>query len=142
MHKQLQAFQSDLLHEKSIEFYRGTQTKDQLKNVDEQLALLIKLLAPYFLNTSTHRIIEYLIRIYEIHAYHKHLMIYSFLPYFETSFFLRIIQLLNIKQDEMMFFMEPFAFSGDPIDKKSLIKGLMRNNGTLFTKYSEYCFNL
>jgi hypothetical protein len=42
----------------------------------------------------------------------------------------------------MMYFMEPFAFSGEPLDKKSLIKGLMRNNGTLFTKYAEYCFNL
>jgi hypothetical protein len=41
-----------------------------------------------------------------------------------------------------MFFMEPFAFSGDALDKKSLIKGLARNNGTLFTKYAEYCFNL
>ena len=103
---------------------------------------MIKLLAPYFLNTATHRVIEYLIRVYEIHAYHKHLIVYSFLPYFETSFFLRMIQLLNLKQDEMMFFLEPFAYTGDSIDKKSLIKGLMRNNGTLFTKYSEYCFNL
>jgi hypothetical protein len=38
--------------------------------------------------------------------------------------------------------LEPFAYSGDAIDKKSLIKGLSRNNGTLFTKYAEYCFNL
>lgn len=104
--------------------------------------MLIKLLAPYFLNTSTHRVLEYLIRIYEIHAYHKHTIVFSFLPYFETAFFLRMIQLLNLKQDEMMFFMEPFAFTGDSLDKKSLIKGLMRNNGTLFAKYSEFCFNL
>ena len=90
-------FQSDILSEKSLEFYRGTQTKDTIKTVDDQLALLIKLLAPYFLNTSTHKILEYLIRIYEIHAFHKHLLIYSFLPYFETAFFLRMIQLLNIK---------------------------------------------
>lgn len=41
-----------------------------------------------------------------------------------------------------MFFLEPFAYAGDPVDKNSLIKGLMRNNGTLFTLYSEYCFNL
>ena len=41
-----------------------------------------------------------------------------------------------------MFFMEPFAYSGDALDKKSLIVGLARNNGTLFSNYAEYCFNL
>ena len=42
----------------------------------------------------------------------------------------------------MMFFMEAFAFAGDSLDKKSLIKGMLRNNGTLFTKYTEFCFDL
>jgi len=41
-----------------------------------------------------------------------------------------------------MYFIEPFAYSGHSLDIKSLIKGLARNNGTLFTKYAEYCFDL
>jgi len=36
-------------------------------------------------------VLEYLIRIYEIHAFHKHAIFYAFLPYFETAFFLRMI---------------------------------------------------
>ena len=86
--------------------------------------------------------LEYLIRVYEIHAFHKHTLVYSFLPYFETTFFLRMIQLLNIKNDELFHFLEHFAFSGRSIDKKELIKGLAKNNATLFAKYSEFCFNL
>lgn len=142
LHSQLQIFQSDILNEKSLEFYRGTQTKDDLKFIDEKVSLLIRLLAPYFLNASTHKIIEYLIRIYEVHAYHKHTLLYSFLPYFETTFFLRIVQLLNIKQDELFNFIEQYAYQGHTLDKKALIKGISRNNATLFTKYSEFCFNL
>jgi hypothetical protein len=38
--------------------------------------------------------------------------------------------------------MEPFAYNGESLDKKSLIKGMLRNNGTLFTKYTEFCFDL
>ena len=38
--------------------------------------------------------------------------------------------------------MEDNAFKGQPLDSKTLIYGLSRNNATLFTKYSEYCFNL
>jgi hypothetical protein len=33
--KQLLAFQSDILNEKSLEFYRGTQTKDTIATVDD-----------------------------------------------------------------------------------------------------------
>ena len=75
-----------------------------IANVDENLKLFIRLLAPYFLNTASHKVFEYLIWVNEIHAFHNHLLIYSFLHFFETSFFLRMIQLLNIKQDEMMYF--------------------------------------
>ncbi|TNV87638.1 hypothetical protein FGO68_gene2900 [Halteria grandinella] len=142
LYQQLQAFQSDLLSEKSLEFYRGTQTKDVVKHVDDQLALLIKILSPYFLHQSTHKIIEYLVRIYEIHAYHKETIAFAFLPYFETSFYLRMLQLLNIKQDEMWYYLEPYSYSGQLIDQKTLLKGLVRNNATLFAKYSEFCFSL
>ena len=94
LHEKLQVFQEDLLNEKSLEFYRGTMTKDLVKEVDDKLALMIKLLCPYFLYPATHKILEYLVRIYEIHAFHKLTVVYAFLPYFETPFFLRMIQLL------------------------------------------------
>jgi hypothetical protein len=113
-----------------------------LKHIDEQLVLLIKLLAPYFLHTSTHKVLEYLLRVYDIHAHHKQTLAFAFLPYFETAFFLRLAQLLNLKNDELLFFLEEYAYSGQPIDKKALVKGLARNNGTLFAKYAEFCFNL
>lgn len=38
--------------------------------------------------------------------------------------------------------MEQNAYAGQQLDKKTLIKGLSRNNATLFAKYSEFCFNL
>lgn len=81
-------------------------------------------------------------RIYEIHAYHKETIAFAFLPYFETSFYLRMMQLLNIKQDEMWYFLEPFAYSGQLIDQKTLLKGLQRNSATLFAKYADFCFGL
>ena len=38
--------------------------------------------------------------------------------------------------------MDAHAFQGQLLDKKTLVKGLARNNGTLFAKYSEFCFGL
>ncbi len=66
-------------------------SKEELTQIAAMLETLIKALSPYLLESSSHKVIEYLVRVYEIHAYHKHTLIYSFLPFFETSFFLRLI---------------------------------------------------
>ena len=62
-------FQSDLLHERSLQFYRGTETVDTLKPIDERLVVLLKLLAPHALESACHKILEYLIRIYDVHVH-------------------------------------------------------------------------
>lgn len=68
----LDAFMSEILSEKSLSFYRGTQTKDTLEVIDQQLEVLIDVLAPHFLaNQGTLKILEYLIRIYDVHVYQK-----------------------------------------------------------------------
>ena len=51
------------------------------------------------LESGCHKILEYLIRIYDVHVYHKTLLLNAFLPYFETAYFLRMIQLLNLEDD-------------------------------------------
>ena len=52
------------------------------------------------MDSACHKILEYLIRIYEVHVYHKTLLLNAFFPFFETAYFLRIIQLLNLEQDQ------------------------------------------
>jgi hypothetical protein len=61
---------------------------------------------------------------------------YSFLPYFETSFFLKLIQTLSLKQDDLFYFLNEYAFKGQAVDKKTLVKALSRNQGLLFSKYA------
>ena len=90
---------------------------------------MVKLLAPYFLNSATHKVLEFLIRIYEINAFAKHSLVLAFLPYYETSFFLKMLQIVNIEKDEYFYFMHEYAFKGQALDKATLIKGLGRNDG-------------
>ncbi|CDW83415.1 heat repeat-containing protein 1 [Stylonychia lemnae] len=135
-------YQSDILNEKSLQFYRGTQTQDALKEVEERLESLIKLFAPFLLHNATHRVIEYLVRIYEINAFHKETLLLSFLPYFETAFFIKLIQIINLKHDDFYQFLDQYAFKGQAIDKATLIKSLSRNDSLLFSKYSQFCFDL
>lgn len=92
-------FENDILNEKSLSFYRGTETKETLTPIDEQLDHLLKVLAPHLLESSALKVIEYLVRIYEVHVYHKYTLLQAFIPLFETLYFLRITQCLNLKED-------------------------------------------
>ena len=102
----------------------------------------MKLLCPHLLEPATHKVIEYLIRIYEVHVYQKETMLMAFLPYFETVFFLKAIQLLNLENDQVWGWLHQFAFTGTSIDKKTLITCLARNSGLVFIKYAEFCLGL
>ena len=89
---------------------------------------------------AVHKILEYLIRIYDVQAHLKHTFIMAFLPYFETSYFLKAAQLTNLKEDEFFSFIHEFAYKGEAIEKRTIVKALSRNHGVLFSKYSQWCF--
>ena len=131
-----------LTEEKSLEFYRGTMTKDAIKEIDSRLSQVLKLLAPYLLDSATHKILEFLIRIYEVHAFHKAQLVLAFFPYFETVFFIKCIQIANVKSDEGLAFLDPFAFKGEQLDKKTFIKHLSKNDALLMARYATYCGEL
>lgn len=106
----LAAFEGDILNEKSLSFYRGTETKDTNSTIDEQVEALLKALSPLLLEQSALKVIEYLIRIYEVHVYHKQTMLLAFMPLFETVYFLRITQCLNLKDDQVWGWLHEFAY--------------------------------
>ena len=138
----LSAFQSDLFSENSLQFYRGGQTKDALVSLDAKLELVIKLLAPHMLETGAHKVLEYLLRIYEIHVNQKVVLLNAFLPYFETSYFLKMVQCLALEKDAEYSFLHQYAYRGEAIDQDTLVKALSRQSGLVFIKYSEFCFSL
>ena len=51
------------------------------------------------MDANAHKVVEYLLRIYEVHIYQKESLLRAFLPYFETVFFLKAIQCMNLKED-------------------------------------------
>ena len=91
LQEKLSAYAATILNEQSVTFYRGSQTAEDLQELDAKLKDLLKLLSGHLIETSTHKIIEFLVRIYEVQAHLKHDFILAFLPYFETTYFLRAI---------------------------------------------------
>lgn len=85
---------------------------------------IVKIIAPHFLLSPAQKVLEYLIRIYEVHAFLKTELLLAFLPFFETGPFTRLVQLLNLKTDDFFEFIYEPVHKGERLNKKLLIKGL------------------
>jgi len=89
-----------------------------LEVVDDKIKQILGILSPYYLTEQeTQKIIEYLIRIYEINAFHKYELIFGFLPYYETIWFMKISQLVNLKEDKWLEWLHEFSFKGEQVSK-------------------------
>jgi len=108
-------------------FNRFTQTIDDLKNIDNSLSALLKLLAPYFMLPACHKVLEYLVRVYDIHIYHKELLIDALLPYMESAIFIKMAQLLNLKGHPVYGFLEPRIEKGNLLNKALLIQEICKS---------------
>jgi len=73
--ERIEVLKEDLFSEKSLDFYRGRQTKEELEEVTDKLTLAIKLMAPHLMEPPVHKLLEFLIRIYEVHIHLKHLLL-------------------------------------------------------------------
>ena len=51
-------------------------------------------------------------------------MIHAFMPYFETAYFLRVLQLVNLEKDKEYGYLHPFAYKGTAVDKSNMVKFL------------------
>ena len=118
---------SMLLDPSSKSFNRFIQPIDELKEIDTALESLIKLLAPHFILPSCHKVFEYLIRIYDIHVYQKEILINSLLPFIENPLFVRMAQLLNLKDHPAFGFMEPRIKKGNMLNRELLIKEIAKS---------------
>jgi U3 small nucleolar RNA-associated protein 10 len=57
-------FKEELFDTNSVNFKRELQTNDVNDNLNQKLKNLLRLISPYFLLNSSHKVIEYLIRVY------------------------------------------------------------------------------
>lgn len=69
-------------------------------------------------------------------------MLLAFIPLFETVYFLRISQCLNLKDDQVWGWLHEFAFQGQSVDKQTLVKCLSRSNGLVFCLCAQYAMEV
>lgn len=74
---------------------RSLLTLEECKQLDREILVLLKSLCPYYhQTTSTHKILEFLIRKLRIHHFNTDPLIVSLIPMHETLLFFRVLQTL------------------------------------------------
>ncbi|EFC43739.1 hypothetical protein NAEGRDRAFT_80021 [Naegleria gruberi] len=114
-------FQESLFHPSSVDRNREMETKSENEKLDKQVETFMLLLSPYFLLKASHKAIEYLVRRYKIHIYNVDAIMASIIPYHETTFFARFVQLLNITPTKWHF-LEPIQSSGVVMSRSTLLQ--------------------
>lgn len=92
-----ESFELTLFNPTSITFERAIENKQVNEKLNAELRRFLIHLAPYFMLKPAHKCFEWLVYRYQIHAYNLDEMFMCVLPYHETNYFVRAIQMLNLE---------------------------------------------
>lgn len=119
-----------ILHQSSITLQRELKSKDENNVLDIEIKSLLELLSLFALESSTHKVLEYLIRRYRIHELNVDALIKCMLPLHDTKIFARVLQISTINNTDW-FFLNSVKQSGAPISRLHIVRVLIKNNSLL-----------
>uniref|UniRef100_A0A8C9RF00 HEAT repeat-containing protein 1 n=1 Tax=Scleropages formosus TaxID=113540 RepID=A0A8C9RF00_SCLFO len=139
-------FQETLFSQASKGLERSVQTKEVNQKLDASISLFLTRLSPYFLLKPAQKCIEWLIHRFHIHQYNQDSLIACSLPYHETKVFVRVIQLLKIKDPTHRWnWLQCLQKPGVPLARGTLITHCYKDLGfmdficSLVTKSVKVC---
>ncbi|XP_032864479.2 HEAT repeat-containing protein 1 [Tyto alba] len=117
-----EVFQSSLFSSTSKGLERSVQSKAVNQQLNKNISLFLIHLSPYFMLKPAQKCLEWLIHRFHIHLYNQDSLIGCVLPYHETRLFVRVIQLLNIKNPTHKWhWMDPIRKPGVPLARGTVI---------------------
>ncbi|XP_030757128.1 HEAT repeat-containing protein 1 [Sitophilus oryzae] len=125
-------FKETLFHVTSKNFERSITNKDGNSKVDNAIRKFLLMVSPYFMLSSSHKALEWLIHRYMIHEYNREDILILILPYHETNIFVRMVQLLKFKDhNDSFYFLKQLQKPGVHLTKQNLLNHAASNNGFL-----------
>ena len=125
--------QSEIFYEAFAEkhMHRDLLTTQQITFLQGELSGVIEKLAPYFQEQSCHKILEMLIRFYNVQVYCVNELMSSFFVYHDSKFFIRLLQICSLTGTDWEM-LENYKKEGQVIQRKHVIKRCL-NDMKLFS---------
>ncbi|XP_054724260.1 HEAT repeat-containing protein 1-like [Uloborus diversus] len=120
----------NLFSTKYKDFERSVQTADVNKKLDAKINDFLTLLSPYFLIRAAHEALEWLIYRFHIHLYNTDALMSSALPHFNSSVFVRVVQLLTLdNENNRWFWLKPIQTSGSHLEYSAILNRFNSDGG-------------
>ncbi|OVA04123.1 BP28 [Macleaya cordata] len=123
-------YKNSLFSHKSRELDRELMGIEENNKIDESISSYLRLLSGHLQLPSALKTLEYLIRRYKVHVYNTDELLFCALPYHDTHAFVRIVQLVELRNSKWGF-LEGVKVSGAPPPRKVIVQQCIRDMGIL-----------
>jgi len=120
--RELESFRQPLFSISASETVRHLQDREVNAQLDKALDGFLLALGPYFLRRSAQKVLEYLVRQFEIHIHNADRLLSSALPYHDSELFIRIVRLPVATKGSRWQFLGSLKANSDPISRLQLVK--------------------
>jgi hypothetical protein len=122
----IEAFASALLDPALIRRERSKLVAGEVESVNAAIASLFVYLSPNLHLAAAHKVIEYLVRVYEVHSYNVPELIAAFIPYHDQGLFVRAIALCDLRGTGFEF-LKDNQLKGAILPRASLVTACLEN---------------
>ncbi|KAG1661118.1 HEAT repeat-containing protein 1 [Nymphon striatum] len=132
LNKAFKTFHSSLFSESSKLMERSVHTQAVNQNLDKEIKKFLILLSPYFLLRPAHKALEWMIYRFHIEKYNIDDLLACIIPYHDTNYFVRVIQMLDLKSPTHRWnWLMPIQKPGVPLAKGTLFTHCYKDLGFL-----------
>lgn len=118
-----------------IHFHRAQIAKQDEKELNDALDKVLSALSAYFLLNATHKVLEFLVRRYEVHRYNVDAVMAMIVAYHESTWFVRMVRILHIHNTRWEF-MLGVKTQGTPLLRAALVQRAIDESSII-----EFIFN-
>lgn len=110
-----------LFSRQRIHFHRAQLAKHEDAELNAALAKVLDALSGYFLLGATHKVLEFLVRRYEVHRFNVHDVMATIVSYHESPWFAKMVRILHIHNTRWEFLLQ-VKQSGEPLLRAALVQ--------------------
>lgn len=121
LESRLQRVQPLLFNRARINFHRAHNNKTEDLELNDALKTVLEALSAHFLSGAAHKVLEFLVRRYEIHRYNVDDVMALIISYHESTWFARMVRLLHIHDTRWEFLLQ-VKQKGQPLNRAALVQ--------------------
>ncbi|CAK8994908.1 HEAT repeat-containing protein 1 (Protein BAP28) (Fragment) [Durusdinium trenchii] len=129
--EELEDFRDTLFSATAAEMERHLQSQELNEELTKTLDKFIESLSPFLMLKSAQKVLEYLVRQFEVHAHNVNALVLSCMPYHDTELFVKVLCLPVAVARTKWAFLGRVQQTKEPVSREQLVKVCSSHVGVL-----------